>query len=82
MWERIDVLLLPTVGTTYTLAEIAEDPIGRNLTLGRYTQFANLLDLAAVTVPNGCHRGRPAGQPVAGRAGVQRARPCSRSPPP
>ncbi|GIF00395.1 allophanate hydrolase [Paractinoplanes rishiriensis] len=61
MWERIDVLVLPTIGTTYTHDEIAEDPIGRNLDLGRYTQFANLLDLAAVTVPNGFTAdGRPA----------------------
>jgi allophanate hydrolase len=61
MWGQIDVLVLPTIGTTYTHAEIAEDPIGRNLNLGRYTQFANLLDLAAVTVPNGFTAdGRPA----------------------
>jgi allophanate hydrolase len=61
MWERIDVLALPTIGTTYTHAEIAGDPIGRNLNLGRYTQFANLLDMAAVTVPNGFTAdGRPA----------------------
>ena len=54
------MLVLPTIGTTYTHAEIAEDPIGRNLILGRYTQFANLLDLAAVTVPNGSTAdGRP-----------------------
>ena len=61
IWQRVDVLALPTVGTTYTRAEIAEDPIGRNLDLGRYTQFANLLDMAAVTVPNGFTAdGRPA----------------------
>ncbi|MBB2948126.1 allophanate hydrolase [Actinoplanes lutulentus] len=61
MWEHIDVLVLPTIGTTFTHDEIAEDPIGHNLTLGRYTQFANLLDLAAVTVPNGfTEDGRPA----------------------
>jgi allophanate hydrolase len=60
LFETIDVLVLPTVGTTYTHAEIAEDPIGRNLNLGRYTQFTNLLDLAAVTVPNGfTAEGRP-----------------------
>ncbi len=69
MWERIDVLVLPTVGTTYTQAEIAEDPIGRNLDLGRYTQFANLLDLAAVTVPNGFTAdGRPASLTLFGPA--------------
>ena len=61
LWEQVDVLALPTIGTTYTHAEIAEDPIGRNLNLGRYTQFANLLDMAAVTVPNGFTAdGRPA----------------------
>ncbi|MFI6073380.1 allophanate hydrolase [Actinoplanes sp. NPDC051343] len=61
IWDEVDVLVLPTVGTTYTQAEIAGDPIGRNLDLGRYTQFANLLDMAAVTVPNGfTEDGRPA----------------------
>jgi allophanate hydrolase len=69
MWERIDVLVLPTIGTTFTHAEIAEDPIGHNLTLGRYTQFANLLDLAAVTVPNGFTAdGRPASLTLFGPA--------------
>ncbi|MEV4348378.1 allophanate hydrolase [Actinoplanes sp. NPDC049596] len=69
MWERIDVLVLPTIGTTYTHAEIAEDPIGRNLDLGRYTQFANLLDMAAVTVPNGfTEDGRPASLTLFGPA--------------
>ncbi|WP_308285272.1 allophanate hydrolase [Actinoplanes hulinensis] len=69
MWERIDVLALPTVGTTFTHAEIAEDPIGRNLLLGRYTQFANLLDMAAVTIPNGfTGDGRPASVTLFGPA--------------
>jgi allophanate hydrolase len=69
MWERIDVLVLPTIGTTFTLAEIAADPIGRNLILGRYTQFTNLLDMAAVTVPNGfTEDGRPASLTLFGPA--------------
>ncbi|MBB4748978.1 allophanate hydrolase [Actinoplanes lobatus] len=69
MWERIDVLALPTVGTTFTHAEIAGDPIGRNLVLGRYTQFANLLDMAAVTIPNGfAGDGRPASVTLFGPA--------------
>ncbi|MGW0502087.1 allophanate hydrolase-related protein [Micromonospora sp. NPDC003241] len=60
---------MPTVGTTFTLDEIAEDPIGRNAVLGRYTQFANLLDLAAVTVPNGFTAdGRPASLTLVGPA--------------
>jgi len=69
LWDTVDVLVLPTIGTTYTHDEIAEDPIGRNLNLGRYTQFANLLDLAAVTVPNGFTAdGRPASLTLFGPA--------------
>jgi allophanate hydrolase len=69
LWEKIDVLVLPTIGTTFTHAEIAADPVGRNLILGRYTQFANLLDMAAVTVPNGfTGDGRPASLTLFGPA--------------
>ena len=53
LWARIDVLLLPTIPTTFTRAELAEEPVARNRTLGRFTQFTNLLDLAAVAVPAG-----------------------------
>ncbi len=70
MWEQIDVLIVPTVGTTFTHAEIAADPVGRNLILGHYTQFANLLDMAAIAVPNGFTAdGRPAGITLLGPAG-------------
>lgn len=69
LWDTVDVLVLPTIGTTYTHDEIAEDPIGRNLNLGRYTQFANLLDLAAVTIPNGrTADGRPSSLTLFGPA--------------
>jgi allophanate hydrolase len=52
-WERIDVLVLPTTGTIYTHEEVAADPIRLNTNLGYYTNFVNLLDLAAVAVPAG-----------------------------
>jgi allophanate hydrolase len=69
LWERADVLLLPTVPTTFTRTEIADEPVARNLVLGRYTQFANLLDLAAVAVPAGTTRdGRPVGVTLLGPA--------------
>jgi allophanate hydrolase len=69
LWAGVDALLLPTVGVTYTIEEIAAAPVERNLELGRYTQFANLLDLAAVTVPNGLTpAGRPASISVLGPA--------------
>ena len=67
IWERSDVLMLPTLPTTFTRAQIAEEPIARNLVLGRYTQSANLLDLAALAVPAGTTAdGRPVGVTLLG----------------
>ncbi len=61
-FARIDVLLLPTSGTIYTLDEVAADPIGANANLGRYTNFANLFDLCGIAVPAGFQaNGLPAG---------------------
>jgi allophanate hydrolase len=68
-WLAADVLLLPTVPTTFTRAQLAEEPVARNLVLGRYTQFANLLDLAALAVPAGTTPdGRPFGVTLLGPA--------------
>ena len=68
-WLAADVLLLPTVPTTFTRAQLAEEPVARNLVLGRYTQFANLLDLAALAVPAGTTPdGRPVGVTLLGPA--------------
>ena len=60
VWESIDVLLLPTTGTTYTVAQIQADPIQLNSNLGYYTNFVNLLDLCGTAVPAGF---RPNGLP-------------------
>jgi allophanate hydrolase len=51
VWERIDALALPTVPTHPTHAEVAADPAGVNARLGTFTNFVNLLDLAAVATP-------------------------------
>ncbi|HEX2791829.1 MAG TPA: allophanate hydrolase [Steroidobacteraceae bacterium] len=53
VWQQIDVLLTPTAGTTYRIAEVEADPVRLNTQLGLYTNFMNLLDLAAVAVPAG-----------------------------
>ncbi len=53
VWSEVDIMLLPTAPRTYTLAEIAEAPLERNSHLGHYTNFVNLLDLAAIAVPAG-----------------------------
>jgi allophanate hydrolase len=56
LWREIDLMLLPTTGTTYRIADIEADPIGFNENIGRYTNFCNLLDLAAIAVPAGFRR--------------------------
>jgi allophanate hydrolase len=53
IWRTFDVMLLPTSPRTYTLKEIADQPIERNSHLGTYTNFVNLMDLAAVALPAG-----------------------------
>jgi hypothetical protein len=60
VWERIDCRVTPTAGTIYTVAEVEADPIRLNANLGHYTNFVNLLGLAAVAVPTGVMaRGAP-----------------------
>jgi len=61
VWEHADALLLPTVGTTFTVTEMLADPIDRNTMLGHYTRFGNLLDLAAIAFPAGT---TPDGRPL------------------
>jgi allophanate hydrolase len=53
VWSQIDVLLTPTASTHFRIAEIEAEPVRRNTQLGLYTNFVNLLDLAAVAVPAG-----------------------------
>ena len=69
--QKVDVLVVPTSGTIYTHAQIADAPVALNTNLGYYTNFVNLLDLCALAVP-GVFRadGLPAG--VTFIAGAQR----------
>jgi allophanate hydrolase len=62
-----DVLCLPTTPTIYTIDEVLADPIELNARLGIYTNFVNLLDLAALAVPAGFRRdGLPGGVSLIG----------------
>ena len=70
MWQQIDVLLVPTAPTHYTIAQMQADPVTRNRNLGEYTNFVNLLDYAALSVPSSL---RPDGLPF----GITLIGPCA-----
>jgi hypothetical protein len=55
----LDCVVTPTAGSIYRIAELEEEPIQLNTNIGRYTNFMNLLDLAAVAVPAGFTGGPP-----------------------
>ncbi len=79
VWNQCAVLLLPTTGTTYTVEDVLNDPVKLNSNLGCYTNFVNLLDLAAVALPAGRRSKWPAVRRVPGRArpyGLRPAGPC------
>ena len=68
-WARMDVLPLPTTGTTYTIEALLADPVTLNSNLGLYTNFVNLMDLSAIAVPGGFRpNGLPFGVTLIGRA--------------
>jgi len=52
-WAEIDLLAFPTTGATFRVAELLAAPVALNSALGLYTNFVNLLDMAAVAVPAG-----------------------------
>lgn len=69
VWEKIDVMLLPTAPTIYRIRDMLEDPIRLNSNLGTYTNFVNLMDLSALSVPAGFRSdGLPFGVTLVGRA--------------
>jgi allophanate hydrolase len=53
MWAEVDMLALPTAPTSYRVAEMLAAPIALNANLGAYTNFVNLLDMAAIAIPAG-----------------------------
>jgi allophanate hydrolase len=52
-WTEVDAIITPTVGTHYTVQDVLDNPVQLNSNLGRYTNYMNLLDLAAWAVPAG-----------------------------
>jgi allophanate hydrolase len=60
LWRGIDVMVVPTAPTHPTIAAMRADPVALNRQLGAYTNFVNLLDYAALSVPSSF---RPDGLP-------------------
>jgi allophanate hydrolase len=52
-WRDMDVLLVPTAGTIFSIEQVLADPLALNAKLGHYTNFVNLLDLCALALPGG-----------------------------
>lgn len=69
IWKGMDVMCVPTAPTHYTIAQMQADPLVLNRNLGAYTNFVNLLDYAAISVPSSI---RPDGLPF----GITLIGPC------
>lgn len=52
LWQSVDLLLLPTAPTLPSRAAVRAEPVAINSQLGTYTNFVNLLDLAAIALPS------------------------------
>ncbi|KAL8769382.1 MAG: hypothetical protein Q9209_004610 [Squamulea sp. 1 TL-2023] len=61
----VDVVVVPTAPTHWTVEEVLADPIATNSVLGEFSHFGNVLDLCAVAVPAGTY-------PVPGSSGNTR----------
>jgi allophanate hydrolase len=58
MWERIDLLVLPTTPTIYSRSAVQVEQVELNAHLGLYTNFVNLLDMSAIALPSGFRTNR------------------------
>jgi len=53
IFRDIDFLVTPTVGTSYKIKTVQNDPIKLNSNLGYYTNYMNLLDCCGIAIPSG-----------------------------
>lgn len=71
VWADIDVMVVPTMPIHAAIADMQADPVALNRRLGAYTNFVNLLDHAALSVPTGLRRdGLPFGVTLIAPAGM------------
>ena len=74
VFRQIDVLLVPTMPTVYTVEQVLANPIELNSRLGTYTNFVNLLDLCGLALPASLRSdGIPFGVTVLAPGGQRRA---------
>jgi len=74
IWAEVDLLALPTAPTCYRVAEMLASPVTLNASLGAYTNFVNLLDMAAIAVPAASYQNAVGfGVTLMGPAGTDRA---------
>lgn len=67
----LDILAVPSIPTMYTVEQVLADPVRLNSNLGTYTNFVNLLDMAAFSVPAGIREdGMPSSLTLIGKAGT------------
>src|SRR5262249_29450414 len=72
LFEQGEVLVVPTMPTLPRLAQVQADSLGWSRRLGYYTNFVNLLQLAALALPSGfTRRGLPGGMTLIGPAGSE-----------
>ncbi len=73
VFERADVLMVPTIPCVPTLAEVQADSRGWSRRLGHYTNYVNLLHWCALAVPAGFTKhGLPFGITLIGPSGTDR----------
>jgi allophanate hydrolase len=70
----LDMLVVPTTGTIYRVADLEREPVLYNSHLGHYTNFVNFFGLSALAVPAGFRPdGMPFGITLIARADAERA---------
>ena len=57
IFAETPILVVPTTPTIYTIDQVMAEPYALNATLGTYTNFVNLFDLCALSVPSGRYAG-------------------------
>lgn len=67
-FEKFDILVVPATTCHPTHAEVAANPIALNHKLGKFTHYANLLDMCGITVPAGFDHGLPFGITLLGES--------------